>query len=152
MGPPYPVMLIARWFIAWAAAEDEEITNLKLQKLLYFAQGHHLARYGTPLFGAEIRAWAHGPAVPEVYHALASFGTGLISDSTDDFAWNQIDPETTEFLGQVWNTYGGYSAGRLREMTRTGPWRQAWRMDDPDGGVIEPGDMAAYFRRLPVAS
>ena len=42
--PPYPALTIAKWFIAWAEAEDEELSNLKLQKLLYYAQGHYLAR------------------------------------------------------------------------------------------------------------
>ncbi len=36
---PYPALTIAKWFIAWAEAEDEELSNLKLQKLLYYAQG-----------------------------------------------------------------------------------------------------------------
>jgi uncharacterized phage-associated protein len=147
--PPYPAMVIAKWLIAWAEAEDEELSNLKLQKLLYFAQGHHLARDGRPLFDGEIRAWSQGPAVPEVYHA---FGHGLIElPDSDPFQWEQVDPGTAEFLGQIWNTYGGYSAGRLREMTRDEPWRRAWRGSDEHGGVIAPGDMQRYFRQLAAA-
>jgi len=37
--PPYPAKTVAKWFIAWAEAEGEELSNLKLQKLLYYAQG-----------------------------------------------------------------------------------------------------------------
>ncbi len=60
---------IARWFIAWAENVDAEVSNLKLQKLLYYAQGHRLGATGEPLFSDPIQAWAHGPVVAEVYHA-----------------------------------------------------------------------------------
>lgn len=32
-------MVIAKWFVAWASADQADISNLKLQKLLYYAQG-----------------------------------------------------------------------------------------------------------------
>ena len=32
----------------------DDMTNLRLNKLLYFAQGHYLARYGKPLFDDEV--------------------------------------------------------------------------------------------------
>lgn len=50
MGDPYSALTIAKWFVAWAEAEEDELSNLKLQKLLYYAQGHYLACYGRPLF------------------------------------------------------------------------------------------------------
>ncbi len=43
------------------------ITQLKLQKLMYIAQGIHLALYDAPLFKEEIEAWQHGPVVRELY-------------------------------------------------------------------------------------
>ena len=52
------------------------MTNLRLQKLLYFAQGWHLARFGRPLFDASIEAWPYGPVVPEVYRAYKEYGAG----------------------------------------------------------------------------
>ena len=55
---------IAEWFLAWAEDIEADISNLKLQKLLYYAQGHYLARTGVPLFDDVIQAWAHGPVVP----------------------------------------------------------------------------------------
>jgi len=49
----YSAELVARWFAAWAEAEDAEVSNLKLQKLLYDAQGHHLAERGAPQTSTE---------------------------------------------------------------------------------------------------
>ena len=57
---PYPAQTVAKWFIAWAEAEGEELSNLKLQKLLYYAQGHFLAERQGLLFSDQIQAWSHG--------------------------------------------------------------------------------------------
>ncbi len=73
VAPPYPVLAIAKWFVAWAEAEQEELSNLKLQKLLYYAQGHHLAEGRGPLFTESIEAWAHGPVAPRAYAMMGSF-------------------------------------------------------------------------------
>src|SRR5580693_2299753 len=72
--PPYPALTIAKWFIAWAEAEDEELSNLKLQKLLYYAQGHYLAESGRSLFTDQLQAWSHGPVVPQVYYEYKDNG------------------------------------------------------------------------------
>lgn len=47
--------------------EGNNLSKLKLQKLLYYAQGYYLALYNEALFDEEIRAWEHGPVVKEVY-------------------------------------------------------------------------------------
>jgi uncharacterized phage-associated protein len=148
--PRYKAMTIAKWFIAWAEAEEEELSNMKLQKLLYYAQGHHLAQYQRPLFDGQIEAWSHGPVVPQVYRAFKKFGRSPIQlPESDPFTWDEVDADTTEFLGKVWNTYGGYSAGRLRTMTHDEPpWQNHWLGEDEFGGVIPDGDMQLYFHRL----
>jgi uncharacterized phage-associated protein len=148
--PPYRAITIAKWLIAWADAESEELSNMKLQKLLYFAQGHHLARHSLPLFLESLQAWSHGPVVPSVYRAFRDFGaTSITLPDSDPFTWDEVDPVTADFLGMVWNTYGGYSAGRLRNMTHEEPpWRDNWRGEDEPGMVIPVEDMKRYFSRL----
>ena len=56
---------IAQLFIQLGDGDD--VTNLKVQKLVYYAQGFYLALNGKPLFNNDIKAWAHGPVVPELY-------------------------------------------------------------------------------------
>jgi len=56
-----------------------DITNLKLQKLLYIAYGLHLCIYGENLFESEIQAWKLGPAVPDVYKEFKGFGNTPIT-------------------------------------------------------------------------
>lgn len=54
---------------------EEPISNLKLQKLLYYMQGFHLAYFDTPLFDDDIEAWMYGPVVPCVYNHFKKMKT-----------------------------------------------------------------------------
>ncbi|MCI8513016.1 MAG: DUF4065 domain-containing protein [Lachnospiraceae bacterium] len=56
----------------------QDIANLKLQKLLYYAQGCFLAVAGAPLFLEDILAWQHGPVVEPVYYQYKGYGSGGI--------------------------------------------------------------------------
>lgn len=48
--------------------DDSDISNLKLQKLIYYAQAFHLAIYELPFFDEDFEALTHGPVCPEIYH------------------------------------------------------------------------------------
>jgi len=62
MEPKYSALEIANYFLLRAEKEDQELlSNLKLQKLVYYAQGIHLAMHGEPLFGDQIEAWIMAP-------------------------------------------------------------------------------------------
>ncbi len=67
----------ARYFLALQDDEDS-ISNLKLQKLLYYAQGFSLALTGKPLFNDQIKAWIHGPVVPSVWADYRECGAGPV--------------------------------------------------------------------------
>jgi len=51
-----------------------DLTNLKLQKLLYFAYGLHYALYGKELFSERFEAWQYGPVLRSVYKEFKNFG------------------------------------------------------------------------------
>lgn len=51
---------------------DQKIDEMKLHKLMYFAQRESLIRTGEPLFDAEFQGWRFGPVLPalrELYKA-----------------------------------------------------------------------------------
>ena len=53
---------VAKYFLALTDEDAGDlISNLKLQKLVYYAQGFHLALFDTPMFGEPIEAWTHVP-------------------------------------------------------------------------------------------
>src|SRR5690625_7450110 len=69
---------IADYFIELSTpGTKENITNLKLQKLLYYAQGEYVAHNEESndeiLFNDRIEAWKHGPVVPEVYRRFSNY-------------------------------------------------------------------------------
>lgn len=59
-----------------------EITNLKLNKLVYYSQVESLRKYNRPLFDDIVEAWQYGPVEPVVYHAFSSYGRNRINKST----------------------------------------------------------------------
>lgn len=123
--------------------EGELISNLKLQKLLYYAQGVHLALHDTPLFGENIEAWAHGPVVPEVYRKYKTYGDNPIrlQDTDEVVNFSKIEQEV---LDEVYQVYGQFSAWKLREMTHDeAPWKNS-----PQGYVITPKIMKDHFKSL----
>ena len=65
-----PAMAVSAHDVARALrARLPGIGALKLQKLLYYCQGHHLAATGEPLFTEAIKAWDNGPVVGQLWHA-----------------------------------------------------------------------------------
>ena len=59
-----------------------EITNLKLNKLVYYSQVESLRKYNRPFFDDIVEAWQNGPVEPAVYHAFSSYGRNRINKST----------------------------------------------------------------------
>jgi uncharacterized phage-associated protein len=140
---------VAKYFIA-SVDEDagDSISNLKLQKLAYYAQGFHLAMKDAPLFPERILAWAHGPVVEELYHAFKEFGANPIK-LKEEFVLDaaMYPPEVQEFLDEVYVVYGQFSATKLRNMThQEPPWKNT-----PQGDEISHGAMKEYFKTLVIA-
>jgi len=126
MAAMYTAMQIADWFLARnrmaiAEIDGELISNMKLQKLLYYAQGSYAAITGRALYDDPIVAWKHGPVVESVYHHYKDFGSNGID--YDGNILSEFDVETVNILKQVYEVFGQYSAWKLREMTHSEtPW------------------------------
>lgn len=142
-----PAIEVARYLLSLTDEEAGDlISNLKLQKLLYYAQGFHLAIYGEPLFPEPIEAWAHGPVVPSVYHQYKVYGSDPIPPEEVDF--NLFSEEQRKFLNEIYCTFGQYSAWKLREMTHDEPpWKDAYDEDDP-GIEITNESLRVYFEEF----
>jgi uncharacterized phage-associated protein len=116
---------IAAWFLNEIDREaGDSITNLKLQKLVYYAQAWSLALLNRPLFGDAVEAWAHGPVVESVYQEYKGFGFGTLPRSRRK---PRFAPQETVVLEDVLAVYGEHSAKFLENLThQEEPWRQAW--------------------------
>lgn len=124
----YSVYDIANYFLFKAERDNELLSNLKLQKLIYYSQGLHLALFGIPIFTEKIRAWNYGPVVPELYAAYKEYGAGGIP-CDDKFDPKSIDKKTRSFLKEVYEAFGQFSAVRLMGLSHTD---QCWRDAHPN--------------------
>lgn len=133
---------VAQYFLTLVDEESGDLmTNLKLQKLLYYAQGWYLALYHRPLFHDPIEAWLHGPVVPSVYRQYSEWGSQPISRS-EDFDPDSFDSDMQSFLNEVYEVYGQFSAWKLRNMTHEEePWLKAQQ-----GHVISLEVMERFFQ------
>lgn len=122
---------VANWFVARANREKAEsfgegVSNLKLQKIVYFAQAAYLVLENEPLFNDEIYAWNYGPVVESVYHEFKSHQKTPIPKPSDD-GYLKISSKVAAFLADVWELFGKYSAGKLVEMTHAhDPWKNTY--------------------------
>lgn len=98
------------------------ITPLKLQKLVYYAQGFYLSEHKGPLFNDQILAWDHGPVVRKLWEDYNKYKYFTIPKSESD---NNIQllPEEIASIKRVWEKYGSYDGKTLEEMThQEDPW------------------------------
>lgn len=77
-------MAVANYIIEYAHKHHKVITNLHLQKILYFLQAATLVRFDAPIINGEFSKWNYGPVMREVYSSYKDFGSSPI----DGFAPN----------------------------------------------------------------
>lgn len=141
----YPVLDIANKLLLKATEYDggELMSNMKLQKMLYYQQGYHLAAFGTPLFSEEVEAWMYGPVVPCVYEHFKKFGAGGIIPETQ--TPTLLVEEEEALFYDVFNAYINFSALGLMEKTHNeSPWLSTPR---GVGNVISKDKMGRYFEK-----
>ena len=64
----------AKYVINLCAAENEPISNLQLQTILYYIQAAFYKHFGRPCFDDNFEAWMFGPVLPEVYYQYCGAG------------------------------------------------------------------------------
>lgn len=139
---------IADYFLTLVDEEaGDALSNLKLQKLVYYAQGFSLAITGKPLFNETIEAWQHGPVVPSLYRSLKKHGSEPVPSPENGIDRGNYPAEVTELLDEVYSVYGQFSASKLRNMThQEPPWIEA--MGAGPSHPINHQTMREYFSTL----
>ena len=118
----------------------DTISNLKLQKLLYYMQGFHLAFFGEPLFNEPIEAWTYGPVVPVVFQEFKKFQKRAINPElySDELV---LTKDQQNMFDQVYNEYNRFSAVALMNMTHNeGLWK-----NHSLGEVIPNNELRDFF-------
>ena len=118
----------------------DSMTNLKLQKLLYYMQGFHLAFFGTPFFEDSIEAWTYGPVVPVVFQEFKKYKKRDINPENykDSLV---LTADEQQMFDMVYLEYNKFSAVALMNMTHTeGPWK-----GHDIGDVITNDELRDFF-------
>lgn len=153
----YDPRSIANLMLDEADRRGLRITNLALQKLLYFAHGIHLTKTKKPLVSGYFEAWQYGPVHPSVYRAFKSSGAAPIATravgrdpltgKSRDLP-NPTDLHVVDLVSDVMKSYGHMSPGRLVDLShaKKSPWsvvvdkartNVAFGMRIPDSVIID---------------
>lgn len=129
--------------------EGYQVTNKRLQKLLYYVQAWHLAVNGTPLFSDKIEAWIHGPAIREIYETYKSFVAQPIVKEVDPGIIESLGKDNVAFIDRVMAAYSKYDTATLEFMTHTEePWQIARRgleVNESSSNEITQESMKNYY-------
>ena len=144
---------VSKYILRWFADKGEEnITQWKLHKLLYYCQAWSLVWDEEPVFPEEIQAWANGPVCPELYRVHK----GKFRLGPEDIAGapENLTEEQKSTVDSVLEFYGNETGRDLSYLTHTeGPWsdvrvRAGLGSGDRGNAVIEFNDMAQYYGGL----
>jgi uncharacterized phage-associated protein/predicted RNase H-like HicB family nuclease len=135
---------VANYFIAKQIAdnaddvESYDLTNMKLQKLVYYAQGLCLGVLDRPLFENTLEAWEHGPVCPELYHAYKDNSNHAIRSQVSlKVASKNFSPVEINILKVTNFIFGGCSASKLRSLShKDAAWKEAYKPGSKSNSLI----------------
>ncbi|MFB9759168.1 type II toxin-antitoxin system antitoxin SocA domain-containing protein [Ectobacillus funiculus] len=133
--------------------DDLRVSPLKLQKLMYYAQGWTYAFTGHKLFRDDFQAWIHGPVVPHLYDKYKKYGSRRIDEDLGVKVEElSLSFEQLQILHWVWDKYSKFEAKFLEDLTHMEfPWIQA-RGDLPNdrncNWIIKKEDIESFFKSM----
>ena len=133
----YDAREVANFVLDQCSASGREISNLSLQKIVYFCHSWSLAILGRPLFREQFEAWPLGPVMPYLYREFRDFGDRPItaramklnkSNGLKSVAEYAFSADVMDLLKQTTETYSKLTPFQLVELTHAanGPWEQVW--------------------------
>lgn len=139
----FSAMAISEWLIRRFLELEDCITNLKLQKMLYYCQGVAAGKYNCRLIKEDFLAWEHGPVIESIYHSYKSCGSSALPiNQSADITMIQENELALRVLTDAMNLYGKFGAWVLRNKTHCEtPW-----IETPQGSVIEFEKMKSFFK------
>lgn len=136
---------VARFFLGKANREGDLITNLKMQKLLYYAQAWYLVNYDRPLFSDELKAWDLGPVVEKVYREYKKFGSKPIEYRSTGTEESIFSDDDLEFLNEFYGKFISCSAHTLVNLSHSEqPWIDA---NKTSSKIMDLDKMGAFYSK-----
>lgn len=158
----YEARKICNFLIARSDTHRFELTNLRLNKLLYFIHGWALTSRPEGLVRNHFIAWQHGPVIRPVYDCFKPYGEkpvterarylDYVSGKHQPVPYEDIAPADAELIERVFRSYDQFSTARLRAMSHEagGPWDivySAWSRDNRLSPRIPNELIRSHFMR-----
>ncbi len=161
--PPYDPRRVANEILREAETRRRGLSNLSLQKVLFFTHAHFMCDTSVPLITEEFEAWQYGPVSRTVYASFRSFDSKIIDKAAQfldsrTLRYADIPPieniDVILYIGKLFDFYGSLSAGALVDLSHDpgSPWDRVWQdsatrsnlgMKIPNRLVLE------YYRNFP---
>lgn len=139
----YSAYSIAKYIINWCNEHSIRITNLKLQKLLYFLQGEIVKQTGNRLIREDFYAWQLGPVIPEVYNAFSMYSSSTLPKQESSIT---IDPQLENHIDAALSKYAKKSAWDLVDLSHSqDPWKYNHQIFG-DKAIIPFESIEAFFK------
>jgi len=126
------------------------MTQIKLQRLVYFAQAWSLGTFKAPLFEEDFQAWSFGPILPSLNRIYSDHGrivaTIPVPDTVIDMPEDKI-----EFIKSVWGQYGYLSDEELEEASKDEVWndiRGGMDQTDKSDNIMPKEKISAYYAEM----
>jgi len=135
---------VADLFLYWANRDGDLLSNLKLQKLIYYAQAWYLATHKKPLFTDDIEAWELGPVIPHLYKRFKKFKSKPIRYAETGLEESKFTKKELKYLQEFYLEFIDISAHTLVSATHNeAPWKET-----PINGIISTKSMQKYYSSL----
>ena len=124
------------------------LSNLKLQKLLYFAQMVALGAHEKEIVREDFQAWALGPVNSDLYHEAKIYGSRPV-ESLPTIVGHGPVGLSKDLLDEVLDSMGGMTVGDLIRISHWsgGAWAKNYVKGDKSR-VIPKADMAEEYRKI----
>jgi uncharacterized phage-associated protein len=142
----YDGRMVANFILDFCEQRGRTVTNLALQKIVYFCHVWSLIVLGRPLVRHKFEAWEFGPVLPYLYREFKELDRAVIDrrathldpvDGRKKVVEYRFDSDTDRLLRDVVDFYSQLAAGDLVKLSHTkgGPWYTVWH----HRGAINPG-------------
>ncbi len=133
---------MASYIINWCHANNIAITNLKLQKLLYFVQGENCRFRHKRLISSDFYAWQLGPVIPEVYFEYAMYSSSKLPKQQLSAHFSSQDRDV---INHVLTKYGARPTWELVDLSHSqDPWKYNYQIFG-DKSLIPYKSIESYF-------
>lgn len=117
MKQEYDASLIAKYILFYTDNLDLKITNMKLQKLLYFTQNQLLKNTNSYII-EDFEAWGYGPVIPTVYLEYSMYGGSYINNIYYDDEFKQIKEMDKNIINEIVETNANKNVWNLVDISR----------------------------------